>query len=91
MGWVQGQVCLLHSCLGEMMAMVAVEAVCFYLVLLFSWDPMPRILPGLGLYWGINQEQGSSPLCSSLALGGHGEVNTTSQPLQHVETINNLM
>lgn len=54
--------------------------------------PTPGTLLGLGLRWGIalGQEQGSSPLCPSLALGGHGEANAMSRSVQHVETINNL-
>lgn len=52
-----------------------------------AWDP-----PGAGLGWGIapSREQGSSPLCPFIALGGHEEANIMSRPVQHVETINNL-
>lgn len=46
----------------------------------------------LGLCWGITpgREHSSSPACPLLLLGGHGEANTVSCPVQHVETINNL-
>lgn len=55
--------------------------------------PVPGTLLGLGLGWGIapGPEQGSSPLCPLLALGGHEEANVMSRPMQHVETINNLI
>lgn len=38
----------------------------------------------------LSWEHGSCPRCPSLALHGHGEANAASQPMQHVEAINNL-